>query len=146
MSMLHSYSEAKHGYILQTIFASEFLYINLNESSFFVIFTAWLILSDFQWNSLHNLYLVHCCLFLLFWKNQFSSSKDLWLVSGPYLPCQSFQNYYILQNYYITTYYILSVTTNIKLIQISICALMIKGMKIKLMDKKPFNLARIYSK
>ena len=41
-------SEAKYGYILETIISSEVVYIKFTESSFFATLKAWLVLSDFS--------------------------------------------------------------------------------------------------
>ena len=46
--MLPYNSEAKYGYILETIISSEVVYIKFTESSFFATLKAWLVLSDFS--------------------------------------------------------------------------------------------------
>ena len=69
--MLPSNSEAKYGYMLQTIISSEVVYVNLTESMFFAILKARLVLSDspLQWNSLHNLLFGSLLSFLTFKKS-----------------------------------------------------------------------------
>ena len=94
--MLPYNSEAKYGYILETILSSEVVHIKFIESSFFAILKAWLVLSDFPCSGIVYVifYLIHSCFFLLFKKVQFSTNKNLGLDSIPHLLRQSFQNYY----------------------------------------------------